>query len=53
MYPKTHEEMKYTTKLPYTRAIGSLMYVMVCTRLHIAYSTGVVRGVMIDPKIEN
>ena len=30
------------SKVPYTSAIGSLMYVMVCTRLDIAHAMGVV-----------
>ena len=30
--PKTEEEKDYMSKVPYALAIGSLMYVMVCTR---------------------
>ena len=34
---KTKEERDHRNKVPYVSAIGSLMYVMVCTRLDIAY----------------
>ena len=32
MSPTTIEEREYMTRLPYPSAVGSLMYVMVCTR---------------------
>ena len=35
MCPKTHEEIEYMSKVPYSSAVMSLMYVMVCTRLDI------------------
>ena len=31
MSPKTIEEREYMTRVPYASAVGSLMYVMVCT----------------------
>ena len=31
MSPKTIEEREYMTRVSYTSAVGSLMYVMVCT----------------------
>ena len=34
---KTHEEIEYMSKVPYSSTIGSLMYAMVCTRLDIAH----------------
>ena len=44
--PKTEEEKDYMSKVPYALAIGSLMYVMVCTRLDIAHAVGVVSRFM-------
>ena len=35
MCPKTQEEIEYMSKVPYSSAVMSLMYVMVCTRLDI------------------
>jgi hypothetical protein len=35
MCPKTHKEIEYMSKVPYSSSVGSLMYVMVCTRLDI------------------
>ena len=37
------------SKVPYASAIGSLMYVMVCTRLNIAHAVGVVTKFMGRP----
>jgi hypothetical protein len=33
--PKTHEEEKYMSRVPYVSVVGSLMYAMVWTRLEI------------------
>ena len=41
------------SKVPYSSTAGSLMYVMVCTRLDIAHAVGVVRRYMNDPSKEN
>jgi hypothetical protein len=49
MCPKTHEEIKYMSKVPYSLAVGNLMYVMVCTRPAIAHVVGVVRRYMNNP----
>ncbi|PKI46120.1 hypothetical protein CRG98_033515 [Punica granatum] len=43
---KEKEEMK---KVPYSSAVGSLMYVMVCTRPDIAHSIGVVSHFLSNP----
>ena len=40
--PKTSEEKVYMEKLPYVSAVGSLMYVMLCTRPDICYAVGIV-----------
>ena len=44
--PKTHEEMDYMSKVPYALAVGSLTYVMFCTRLDIAHVVGIVSRCM-------
>eukprot|EP00253_Pinus_taeda_P034030 PITA_34030 len=45
-FPNTQEEMAHMSKVPYASAVGSLMYVMVCTRPDIAHAVGVVRRYM-------
>ena len=47
--PKIKEERDHMSKVPYTSTIGSLMYVMVCTRLDIAHAVGVVSKFMSRP----
>ena len=39
--------------VPYASTVGSLMYVMVCTRLDIAHATGVVSRYMENPGEEH
>jgi hypothetical protein len=46
MCPKTHEEIEYISRVPYSSTIGNLMYVMVCTRPDIEHVVGVVRRYM-------
>ena len=40
--PKTSEEEKIMTQIPYASAVGSLMYVMLCIRPDICYSVSMV-----------
>ena len=40
--PKNEEEKNQMSKVPYTSAIGSMMYAMLCTRLDICYAVGLV-----------
>jgi hypothetical protein len=40
--PKSDAEKKYMEKVPYSSAVGSLMYLMVCTRPDIAQAVSVV-----------
>ena len=49
MCPKTQEEIDYMSKVPYSSAVGSLMYAMVCTRPDIAHAVGVVSRYMSNP----
>ena len=39
--------------IPYANAVGSLMYLMVCTRLHISHAIGVVSRYMENPGKEH
>jgi hypothetical protein len=48
MCPKTQQEIDYMSRVPYSSAVGSLMYAMVCTRLDIAHAVGVVSRYMND-----
>ncbi|KAE8686024.1 cytochrome P450 71A9-like [Hibiscus syriacus] len=47
--PKMEEERAHMVKVPYASAIGSLMYVMVCTRPDIAQAVGAVSRYMNNP----
>ena len=44
--PQTEKEREFMAKIPYASVIGSLMYVMVCTRIDIGHGVGVVRKFM-------
>eukprot|EP00253_Pinus_taeda_P022579 PITA_22579 len=44
--PKTQEEEEDMSRLPYSSAVGSLMYAMVCTRPDIAHAMGVLSRFM-------
>ena len=46
--PSTDEEREYMSKVPYSNTVGSLMYVMICTRLDISHALGVVSKYMHD-----
>ena len=48
--PKTEEERDHMSKVPYASAIGSLMYVIVCTRPDIAHAVEVVSRFMSRPR---
>ena len=49
----TQEEREFMAKIPYASAMGSLMYVMVCTRPDIAQAVGVVSRFMQNPGKEH
>jgi hypothetical protein len=53
LFPKRQEEIEYISKVPYSSTIGSLMYVMVCTRSDIAHAVGVVSRYMNNPGKEH
>jgi len=47
--PKSPSEVEDMSRVPYANAIGSLMYVMVCTRPNIAQAVGVLSRFMANP----
>ena len=47
--PSMDKENEEMDKVPCVLAVGSLMYVMVFTRLDIAYSVGVVSRFLLNP----
>ena len=49
MSPKNDEEMKSVEMILNASAVGSLMYVMVCTRPDLAYSASLVSRFMSNP----
>eukprot|EP00253_Pinus_taeda_P018366 PITA_18366 len=51
--PKTQEEEEDMSHVPYASAVGSLMYVMVCTRADIAHAVGVLSRFMSKPRKEH
>ena len=53
MCPKTQEEIEYMSKVPFSSTVGSLMYVMVCTRPYIAHAVGFMSGYMKNPGKEH
>ena len=46
---KTKEERDHMSKVPYASVIGSLMYVIVCTRSDIAHAVGIMSRYMSRP----
>jgi len=52
-YLHTDEEKCYMSRVPYASVVGSLMYVMVCTRPDIAHAIGVVNRFLSNPAKEH
>ena len=48
--PKTSKEEKMMRQIPYTSAVGSLMYAMLCSRPNIYYSVGIVSRYQSNPR---
>ena len=53
MSPKTPEDMVKMAKVPYTSAIGSLIYAILCTRPDIAYVVSVTCRFQSNPILEH
>jgi hypothetical protein len=51
--PKTQEEEEDMSHVPYAIVVGSLMYAMVCTRMDIAHTLGVLSRYMSKPRKEH
>ncbi|XP_065626291.1 secreted RxLR effector protein 161-like [Quercus suber] len=51
--PKTQEEVEMMRQFPYVSAVGSLKYVMICTRLDISYSVGMVSRYQSNPGLKH
>ncbi|KAL0394359.1 UNVERIFIED_CONTAM: Retrovirus-related Pol polyprotein from transposon TNT 1-94 [Sesamum latifolium] len=47
--PKTKEQKKRMTKIPYASAVGSLMYAMMCTRPDLCFAVGMVSRYQSNP----
>ena len=45
----TKEQREYMSKIPYASAIGSIMYVMLCTRMDVAYALSMTSRFQQDP----
>ncbi|KAF5931528.1 hypothetical protein HYC85_027699 [Camellia sinensis] len=50
--PTSEKDKEEMLKIPYSSAVGSLMYVMVCTRPDIAHSVGVVSRFLSNPDFD-
>ena len=48
-YVTTPEEREHMNRVPCAYAIGSIMHTMICTRLNMVYSLGIVSGYQSDP----
>jgi len=44
--PSTDQDIEYMSKVPYSIVVGSLMYVMVCSRLDLSYAMSLVSRYM-------
>ena len=51
--PTSEEEEKYMARVPYSSAVGSIMYAMVCTRPDISQAVSVVSRYMANPGKEH
>ena len=51
--PTSEKEKEEISRVPYSSTVGSLMYVMVCTRSDIAHAVGVVSRFLSNPGKEH
>jgi hypothetical protein len=47
--PQSDHEIEYMSRVPYSSAVGSLMYAMVCSRLDLAHALSVVSRFIANP----
>ena len=53
MCPRSTEEKEKMSKVPYSSAIRSLVYAMMCTRPDISYDVGLARKFQFNPSIKH
>ena len=51
--PKSDADIEYMSRVPYSSAVGSLMYAMVCSRSDLSYALSVVSRYMANPGKEH
>ncbi|TYJ99632.1 gag/pol protein [Cucumis melo var. makuwa] len=51
--PKTPQEVEDMRRIPYASAVGSLMYVMLCTMSDICYAVGIVSRYQSNPRLDH
>ena len=51
--PQSDDEVDYMSRVPYSSAVGSLMYAMVCSRLDLSYAVSAVSRYMANPGKEH
>jgi hypothetical protein len=52
-YPKTELEKSEMQNISYASVVGSIMYAQVCTRLDIAYITGMLGRYLSNPGLDH
>ena len=53
MCPQSDEDIEYMSRVPYSSAVGSLMYAMVCSRPDLSHALSVVSRFMANPGREH
>jgi hypothetical protein len=51
--PSTQDDVAYMARVPYSSAVGSLMYAMICTRPDLSYAVSMVSRYMANPGKEH
>ena len=51
--PNSDDDIEYMLKVPYTSAVGFLMYVMICSRPDLSYTMNLVSRYMSNPGKEH
>ena len=51
--PTTDDDLEYMSRVPYSSAVGSLMYAMVCSRPDLSYAMSLVSRYMANPGKEH
>jgi len=51
--PESDDEIEYMSRVPYSCAVGSLMYAMVCSRPDLSHALSVVSRIMANPGKEH